>query len=65
MPQTTNASLGEALEGFLGEHGRCWRVSGEDLALTEDRRIVWLTCPGCEAAMGLGEEVHHRVHGEA
>jgi len=30
------ASLGNALEGFLGEHGRCWHVSGEDFEITED-----------------------------
>ena len=41
MSQTTDgASLVEALEGFLGEHGRCWRVSGEDLALLEDRTVL-------------------------
>jgi hypothetical protein len=52
MPQTTDgASLGEALKGFLGEHGHCWRVSGEDLTLIEDRGFLWLTCPGCEAAV--------------
>jgi len=47
MPQTTNASLGEALEGFLGEHGRCCRVSGEDLETWEEGSTILLTCPGC------------------
>lgn len=45
--------VGDALEGFLSEHGRCWRISGEDLALVEDRTVLWLTCPGCEAAVAL------------
>jgi hypothetical protein len=52
------AGLGDALEGFLGEHRRCWRISGEDLTLIEDRTVLWLTCPGCEAAMGLGDVPH-------
>jgi len=37
MSQTTDGtSLGEALAGFLGEHGRCWRISGEDLETWEE-----------------------------
>jgi len=42
-----------ALDAFLGEHRRCWRVSGEDLTLIEDRTVLWSTCPGCEAVMLL------------
>jgi len=65
MSQTKDgASLGEALEGFLGEHSRCWRVSGEDLTLIEDRTVLWLTCPGCEVAMLL-RDIPRRANGEA
>lgn len=58
------ASWGDTLEGFLGEHGRCWRVSGEDLRLIEDRTVLWLTCPGCEAAMPL-RDVPRGTNGKA
>jgi hypothetical protein len=44
-------SLEDALEGFLGEHGRCWRVSGEDLDIKEDGLFLQLACPGCEASL--------------
>ena len=45
------SSLALALDAFLAEHRRCWRLYGEGLDSGEDGAIVWLECGGCEAVM--------------
>jgi len=51
MPAMSEDKASSAIEGFLSEHGRCWRLSGEDLEMLEDQAALWLTCPGCDASV--------------
>ena len=48
-----------ALEAFLGEHRRCWRLHGDGLELDG----AWMLC-GCGAALFVREPTH-RVPGNA
>ena len=61
-PNMTSNSV--ALEGFLAEHGRCWRISREDLETWQDSSTVLLTCPGYGAFLGTPEDaLGGRRHG--
>src|SRR5437667_12591754 len=42
-----------ALEAFLGEHRRCWRLHGDGLELDG----AWMLC-GCGAALFVREPTH-------
>jgi hypothetical protein len=40
-----------SLEGFVTEHGNCWRVSGLDMQNYEDDAMVRVLCPGRGASV--------------
>jgi hypothetical protein len=42
-----------ALDGFISEHRRCWRLYGEGLESGEDGAVLWLECAGCSANLAL------------
>ena len=46
-----DAALALALDAFMSEHRRCWRLYGEGLDSGQDGEILWLECGGCEAVM--------------
>lgn len=40
-----------ALDAFMAEHQRCWRLYGEGLESVEDGAVLWIECGGCEAVL--------------
>lgn len=44
-------NLALALDAFMAEHRRCWRLYGEGLDSGDDGAILWVECGGCEATL--------------
>jgi len=40
-----------ALEAFLGEHRRCWRLHGKDMDTCHDDAFLWIDCYQCGSAV--------------
>ena len=46
-------NLALALDAFMSEHRRCWRLYGEGLDSGEDGEVLWVECLACTALMVL------------
>jgi hypothetical protein len=45
-----------ALDAFLAEHARCWKLTGQDMQTHEDDAVVRVLCPGCGASVTVSKQ---------
>jgi hypothetical protein len=53
QPPDDAARLALALDAFMAEHRRCWRLYGEGLDGGGDGAVLWVECQGCGSSLSI------------